>query len=150
MLPFTSTYKSVDLVEVAPVPFQMALVFSISYKKSLPLWVRRQEWKEKAVRSFHVWKDYMFKTCFGQNERDSWQDIIVGLPANVTGLFAGAAMHLYQYPSALWWDFHHQHSAAQVEAWQRQMLDSSRVRALPAGFNEKKMRWQRLELLAIE
>lgn len=147
---FMNTYESVDLVKVELVPFQMALVFFRRHKKSWPLCVKRQEWKEKAVSSFHVWKDYRFKTRFGQNERGSLQDIITGLLASVAGPFAGAAMLFYQYPSALLWDFHHRHSAAQVEAWQRQMLDSSRVRALPAGFNEKKMRRQRSELLAIE
>lgn len=53
--------------------------------------------------------------------------------------FAGAAMHLCQYPSALLCDFHHQHSAAQVEAGQRQMLELFRVEVLPARYDEKKM-----------
>lgn len=52
--------------------------------------------------------------------------------------------------SAPLWDFHHQHSTAQVEAEQRQMLDSSGLRASPGGYDEKKMRQGRLGLLAAE
>ena len=54
------------------------------------LWMSRQVWKERK-QWFHTWKDCRLKTTFGQNQRDSWQTVL-GLPANVNGPSAGAAM----------------------------------------------------------
>ena len=54
------------------------------------LWMSRQVWKERK-QWFHTWKDCRLKTTFGRNQRDSWQAVL-GLPANVKGPSAGAAM----------------------------------------------------------
>lgn len=54
------------------------------------LWMSRQVWKERK-QWFHTWKDCRLETTFGQNQRDGWQTVL-GLPANVRGPSAGAAM----------------------------------------------------------